>query len=1030
MPYITSGDLLSMAGSTYLNGVWNLDKYSKLTSIPFEKHVVPVLNQSVTITDKIHTKPSDLTRKVSSGNTHDLSDFLFTYLPDADYFALQVAVAAVISPVLGAALTFRGTTELSRQAIGSVFNGVLTLSDLATSAYIAAKSYTSDMWNAIIRQSKIKLGISPSTANQINSPQTLASSFQVTNSYEAATTARSLTTIDNFWDAMPDWEDDAWQATTKWSEDAWNSIDEWIPQTWQRTTTWTAGDWNQPFFVISNSTITEEKSGTNNLVFKVTLSTASTQAVTVVYATADNTATAGSDYTAKTGTLTFAPGQISQDIIISVNGDSTIEPDETFFVNLSSPSNANITDNHGLGTIIDSGGDAYPPIITLNVSPASVTEDGATNLIYTFSRTADTSAPLTVNYTVAGSATPGGDYSGLAATPATKSITFAAGSATATLTVDPTADTDVEPDETVELSLVAGTNYTISSIAPVIGTIIDGQTYTPGPVTINRVNLGTMNVGYAIRNGNGAPLPVIYAGINASPSSPGNGWAALAATTSDRGYFLYWRNSTTLSAARWELNSSGVYTSGIELSASQLLSEEATLSLDLNGDGFTSGLYTINGVNLGGTSQGYAIKSGSSAAIQITYSGINASPSSPGDGWAALAATNAGDGYSLYWRNGGTREAVRWELNSSGAYTSGILLSASQLISEEMTLKLDLNGDGYISIWTTSPGLNLGSNHQGYVLQAGSAVPIQITYGGLNASPSSPGAGWAAITATRSGNGFTLYWRNNNTLQAALWDLDSSGTYVNGTFLSTSQLISDEAILNLDLNGDGYTAGLGTINGVNLGSTSLGYALQTGGGAPVQVTYPGGIASASNPGDGWSALAALPTDNGYAFYWSNSGSGLAARWNLDHNGVYQSGTLLDASQLIAEEMAMNADLNGDAIIGPLSTTIEGQGNASLLRQSDGLAAVLVDGTVYPVSSPFGLGTGDADSTWQMLAAETVAGQNQILWRNNPENFLHVWTLDPSWSWQSSYGAITPSSAAALGLESSFLLDLNADGSIG
>jgi len=73
------------------------------------------------------------------------------------------------------------------------------------------------------------------------------------------------------------------------------------------------------------------------------LSTTSTQTITVNYATADNTATAGSDYTATTGTLTFTPGQISQDIIISVNGDTAIEPDETFLINLSNPSNARLS---------------------------------------------------------------------------------------------------------------------------------------------------------------------------------------------------------------------------------------------------------------------------------------------------------------------------------------------------------------------------------------------------------------------------------------------------------------------------------------------------------------------------------------------------------------------------------------------------------------------------------------------------------------------------------------------------------------
>jgi predicted outer membrane repeat protein len=462
--YITSADLISMAGSKYLSGVWNLEKYSQLTSaITLKKHSVPVLNQTITRTNL--SKPTDLIRKVANGNTTDLSDYWFTYLPDADYFALQVAfsIIPIIGPELAAASTYRGTTEQVRKDIGSVIDDI---SDAVTSAYNAAKSWTSDAWDAIIGQSKKILGLSPSTANQSNSTLKLASSFLDTNSYEIATTATASQTIDNFWSAIPNWGDNAWQATTKWSGDAWKSIDEWTPQTWQATTTWTAADWDKPFFTISNPTIVENNSGTNNLIFKVTLSTTSTQTITVNYATANNTATAGSDYIAKTGTLTFTPGQISQDIIISVNGDTAIEPDETFLINLSNPSNALITDNQGLGTITND--DVTLPSITLAVSPSSVTEDGTQNLIYTFTRSGVTTNALTVNYTLGGTATLNTDYT---RSGTNNTVTFAAGSTTAKVTIDPTADTTIEPNETVILTLAAGTGYKVNTTTPVTGTI-------------------------------------------------------------------------------------------------------------------------------------------------------------------------------------------------------------------------------------------------------------------------------------------------------------------------------------------------------------------------------------------------------------------------------------------------------------------------------------------------------------------------------------------------------------------------------
>jgi len=117
------------------------------------------------------------------------------------------------------------------------------------------------------------------------------------------------------------------------------------------------------------------------------------------------------------------------------------------------------------------GSIAEAPSITLAVSPALVTEDGTANLVFTFTRTGSTTNALTVNYTVGGTATLGTDYTGISSTGATKTVTFAAGSATAVVTVDPIADTEVEPDETVELTLAAGNGYTIGTTATVSGTI-------------------------------------------------------------------------------------------------------------------------------------------------------------------------------------------------------------------------------------------------------------------------------------------------------------------------------------------------------------------------------------------------------------------------------------------------------------------------------------------------------------------------------------------------------------------------------
>ncbi|MGQ0620778.1 MAG: choice-of-anchor Q domain-containing protein [Panacagrimonas sp.] len=103
---------------------------------------------------------------------------------------------------------------------------------------------------------------------------------------------------------------------------------------------------------IADVSISEGNSGTRKLRFKLHLSAAATSPVTVRFASANGTARSGSDYTAKSGTITFAPGVVQQQAVILVKGDSTREPSETFVVNLSNPSSGTtIADNQGRGTI-------------------------------------------------------------------------------------------------------------------------------------------------------------------------------------------------------------------------------------------------------------------------------------------------------------------------------------------------------------------------------------------------------------------------------------------------------------------------------------------------------------------------------------------------------------------------------------------------------------------------------------------------------------------------------------------------------
>jgi large repetitive protein len=129
----------------------------------------------------------------------------------------------------------------------------------------------------------------------------------------------------------------------------------------QGTATVTVADDDVAGLSIAAVSQAEGQSGTTALTFTVTLSNPTSQTVTVDYATADGIAEAGSDYTAASGTLTFAPGDTTRTVTLTVSGDRVQEGDETVFVNLSNGTNATITAPQAVGTILN---DDAPPVAT------------------------------------------------------------------------------------------------------------------------------------------------------------------------------------------------------------------------------------------------------------------------------------------------------------------------------------------------------------------------------------------------------------------------------------------------------------------------------------------------------------------------------------------------------------------------------------------------------------------------------------------------------------------------------------------
>ena len=242
--------------------------------------------------------------------------------------------------------------------------------------------------------------------------------------------------------------------------------------------------------------------------FTVTLSSSSEVPVTVSYETIDGTATAGTDYTTTSGTLSFTPGQTTKRVEVQTLEDDEAEETETFTVQLSAPSGATVADGTGTGTIIDDdgGGGSVPRI---EIEDAEVTEGGIAAFTVTLSSSSE--VPVTVSYeTIDGTATAGADY-----TTTSGMLSFTPGQTTKRVEVQTLEDDEAEETETFTVQLSAPSGATVADgtgtgtitdndEAPAI-TIGDARVTEGGTaeftVTLSSAATGAVTVSYATVDG-------------------------------------------------------------------------------------------------------------------------------------------------------------------------------------------------------------------------------------------------------------------------------------------------------------------------------------------------------------------------------------------------------------------------------------------------------------------------------------------------------------------------------------------------
>ncbi|WP_040302739.1 T9SS C-terminal target domain-containing protein [Algoriphagus machipongonensis] len=234
-------------------------------------------------------------------------------------------------------------------------------------------------------------------------------------------------------------------------------------------------------FSVDDPIITEGNSGSSNLTFTVSLSQlAPPGGATVDYATSNGTATAGSDYTAASGTVFFATGESSKTVNISISGDETVELDETFTITLSNPTGTGVVigDASGIGTITNDDQ------ATVTIADVSVDENSGTAIITVIvDKAVDGGFDVDVSTADGTATTADADYTAVAS----QTLTFAGTAGESeTFSIPLGSDTKVELDETVSISM--------GGLSPVIVDAADIDIADDAILTINNDDQATISI--------------------------------------------------------------------------------------------------------------------------------------------------------------------------------------------------------------------------------------------------------------------------------------------------------------------------------------------------------------------------------------------------------------------------------------------------------------------------------------------------------------------------------------------------------
>ncbi|UAY74695.1 putative Ig domain-containing protein [Pseudoxanthomonas sp. X-1] len=495
-----------------------------------------------------------------------------------------------------------------------------------------------------------------------------------------------------------------------------------------------------------------EDSGTTFL-YTVTLSQASSTPTTVNLTRA-GTATTGTDYTGAVGIVTVPANAISASFQITPVADNTVESDETVIFQVANGSGYTIGNpSSATATIVN---DDYPSA-TIAVSPGSVTENGSANLVYTVSLSQPAPSALSIGFNVGGTATAGTDYATVNAP-----LVIPAGQTTGTITIDPTPDTTVEPDETVAISLNAGLGYTVGSPSSATGTILndDQPALSINDVSQNEGSAGITNFTFTVSLSQPAGTGGVSFDIATANGTATAGSDYIAASVagltipagSSTATFTVQVNGDTLNEPDETFFVNATNVSGATVADGQgrgtIVNDDAVPTLSIGDAGVTEG-------NSGVTTATFTVGLSAASGQTVTVNYATA------DGTANAGSDYVARSGTLTFAPGTTAQTVSVTINGDTAvepdetFTVALSGASNASIARATGIGTILNDDAVVTVAPASlPAATAGSGYSQTLLASGGVAPytFSVSGGALPPGLSLSSAGVLSGTPTASGS--------------------------------------------------------------------------------------------------------------------------------------------------------------------------------------------------------------------------------------------------------------------------------------